>query len=99
MELEERVKELQALVTAMSEQQNIMAAELVGMKKALSVMAAFLPMTQDDVTDAWETAIDQVGNAIESGGTPPDMQPAELEMIRQLLALAGAVWRDRTQAQ
>ncbi len=84
------------LLASVCEMQDAMAAELVGIKKALAVMAAFLPMTESDVANAWEMATAQAGNAIEQGGTPPGMQPGELETIRVLLATAGMAWRGRS---
>lgn len=95
MKTEERIEKLQALVVAMSEQQDILTGELIGMKKSFSVMAAYLPVTEKDVSDAWEMAVAQAGSAIELGGTPPGMQSIELETIRELLAGAGRLWRSR----
>ena len=95
MELEEQIKHMNAVIVAMSEQQDVLTAELVGIKKSLAVMAAYLQMTEQDVSNAWEMATAQAGSAIELGGTPADMQPVELETIRVLLAGAGCTWRSR----
>jgi len=94
--LKDSLSKQTAIIGAMAEQQDILSAQLEGMKKAIHVMASFLPMTEADVSTAWEMAAGQVTTEMEPAEPTTYMQTIELEAIRSLLSGAGKVWRDRS---
>lgn len=95
MELEKKLNAIAGAPQAMSEQQDAMAAEISGLKKAISIMAALVPATEGDAIAAWETAAALVGTATEQGEIPIGMQSIELETIREALAQMGAARRNK----
>lgn len=93
MKIEDDIAAIKAALTAMSWQQDLMAAEITGLKKSIMVIAGLVPATEDEAAAAWETAAGLVGIANEQDGMPADISATELETIRQSVALLGSARR------
>lgn len=87
------INELEQRIEAMDQQLEAVSAELLGFKLAFIRLAAFLSISERDVTIARELALAQAEDATESVGMSPESTLIVFSTIQGTMALAGAAWR------
>lgn len=95
----ENIQALQAQIEAMDEQLERQSAELMGIKIALTWLAPFLPLSEQDAAHALQSALDQAESATAQAGTGHDTALACLSAVQGAMAQAGAFWRARKSSQ
>lgn len=95
MELDKRIAALEARIDDMARELERVSAENDGFKFAFIQLAAFLPLTERDVTAAREFALAQAEDATLLGDTPSEVTKTVFSTIHRTMALAGVIWRQR----
>lgn len=91
----ERITELEERIAAMDQQLEAVSAELLGFKLAFIRLAAFLSISERDVTAARESALAQAEDETGSVDMSPESTLIVFSTIQGAMALAGEAWRHK----
>lgn len=93
MERKPKPPTVKQILGAIAEQQDALAGEVLALRKAITVMAALMPISADEAIRAWEVAVALEDNATEATGNAAYIQQVELETIREVLGALGLLRR------